>query len=263
MAESSITRCTSLARLRVSRPASSYGLIGAVVLAFCIANPAPLCAETRSAVLASQVVRVGRDSFPHSTHEKLPCLGCHETGATHGRLRFERPLGCAACHHDSPTPAKCATCHRTETYAYPRPVTVTITVPRQESKPRTVQFRHEVHAKRSCLDCHTTPVTLRPGPTKVGCKDCHEDHHAAGRSCSTCHTLADPKVAHKTADTAHQRCDACHTATTVARLTPTRSLCSVCHANKGDHYAGKECTVCHFLSDPASYRSRLVTRGPP
>jgi hypothetical protein len=75
--------------------------------------------------------------------------------------------------------------------------------------------------------------------------------------------LAEPKAAHTTADIAHQRCDACHTAATVARLTPTRSLCAVCHPNKADHYAAKECTVCHFLADPASYRSRLVTRGPP
>jgi hypothetical protein len=202
------------------------------------------------------------DSFPHSRHEKLACLVCHATGDAHGRLTFERPRGCTICHHQAPARARCASCHRTAEYAAPTLVTATVTVPGHQPKPRPLQFLHAPHSKRVCLDCHTTPVTLTPAPAKAECRDCHEDHHAAGRNCSTCHASVQPQAAHRTLEAAHQRCDACHTATTVARLTPTRSFCSTCHAAKAkNHYDAKECTVCHFLADPAAYRSRLVTQS--
>lgn len=202
------------------------------------------------------------DSFPHSRHEKLACLVCHATGDAHGRLTFERPRGCAICHHQAPASARCASCHRTAEYAAPKHMTAVVTVAGHDPKPRTVDFLHTVHAKKTCLECHTTPVTLAPSPAKAECRDCHENHHAAGRSCSTCHTLAQPGAAHRTLEAAHQRCDACHTATTVASLTPTRSFCSTCHATKAKgHYDARECTVCHFLADPAAYRSKLVTRS--
>jgi hypothetical protein len=202
------------------------------------------------------------DSFPHSRHEKLACLVCHQTGEGHGLLTFERPRGCAICHHQAPASARCGSCHRTAEYAAPKRVTATVTVPGHQPKPRPLEFLHALHVKRTCLECHTTPVTLAPAPAKAVCRDCHEDHHAAGRTCSSCHTIAQPKEAHRTLEAAHQRCDACHTATTVARLSPTRSLCSTCHvAQAKNHYDAKECTVCHFLTDPATYRSRLVTRS--
>jgi hypothetical protein len=134
-----------------------------------------------------------------------------------------------------------------------------VTVPNNPPRPRPVEFLHSVHAKKQCLECHTTPVTLAPTAAKASCRDCHEDHHAAGRSCSSCHRLADPKAAHKTLEAAHQRCDACHTNTTVARLTPTRSFCSTCHTAKATgHYDTKECSTCHFLADPASLRPNLT-----
>jgi hypothetical protein len=138
---------------------------------------------------------------------------------------------------------------------------VTVTVPGRQPNPRPVDFLHARHSSRSCLECHTTPVTL--APTKALCQDCHSDHHEAGRSCSACHTITAPKAEHKTLEAAHQLCDACHTATTVARLTPTRSFCSTCHAAKANnHYDQKECSVCHFLAEPGVYRSKLSTPPP-
>ncbi|HEU4996171.1 MAG TPA: hypothetical protein VFT29_15245, partial [Gemmatimonadaceae bacterium] len=220
-------------------------------------------------VTPSRAVRPSRpppekaDSFPHARHAKLACLECHQTGAGHGRLTFERPRGCAICHHQAPTPARCASCHRPEDYAAPKHAIVTVTVPGHQPNPRPVDFLHERHSARSCVECHTTPVTLAPAPAKAQCQDCHSEHHAAGRACSVCHRIVEPKAEHRTLEAAHQRCDACHTATTVGRLTPTRSLCSTCHAAKAkDHYDRQECSVCHFLAEPDAYRLKLSTASP-
>jgi nitrate/TMAO reductase-like tetraheme cytochrome c subunit len=203
------------------------------------------------------------DPFPHARHAKLACLVCHETGTGVGRLTFTPPRGCAICHHQAPTSGKCATCHAKSEYTAVQHTTMRVTVPGHDPRPRPVDFFHAVHTKRACLDCHTTPVTLAPSTAQAQCRDCHSDHHAADRNCSACHTIADPKFAHRTLETAHQRCDACHTATTVAELTPTRSFCSACHATKGKgHYDQKECSVCHFLAEPGVYRSRLITSRP-
>jgi hypothetical protein len=136
---------------------------------------------------------------------------------------------------------------------------MTVTVPGHQAVPRRADFSHARHSMRPCTACHTTPVTLAPTPAIAQCKDCHSDHHAAGRACSGCHTLTDPKAAHATLEVAHQRCDACHTATTVAQLTPTRTFCSTCHAAKAaNHYPQQECSTCHFLTDPGAYRSKLT-----
>lgn len=201
------------------------------------------------------------DSFSHSRHEKLACLVCHETGSGHGLLTFERPRGCQICHHQAPARSRCATCHETAEYSAPRPATAVVTVPGHQPRSRPVEFLHAVHKERVCTECHTTPVTLAPSPSKAACRDCHDDHHAVGRACATCHSAAGPKSAHKSLETAHQRCDACHTAATVARLTPARNFCSTCHLEQAKaHYPQKECTTCHFLSDPATYRSSIVSR---
>lgn len=203
------------------------------------------------------------DSFPHARHAKLACLVCHETGTGVGRLTFKPPRGCAICHHQAPTSGGCATCHKTNEYAAVKHTTVTVTVPGHEPHPQPVDFFHALHTKRTCVECHSTPVTRALSAAQAQCKDCHSDHHAIGRNCSACHTIADPKAAHRSLEAAHQRCDACHTATTIAELTPTRSFCSTCHAAKAKgHYDQKECSVCHFLAEPGVYRSKLVTSRP-
>jgi hypothetical protein len=203
------------------------------------------------------------DPFPHARHAKLACLVCHTTGTGVGRLTFKPPRGCAICHHQATTSGGCATCHKTNEYAAVKHATMTITVPGHEPRPRPVDFFHAMHTKRACVECHSTPVTRELSAAQAQCKDCHSDHHAVGRNCSSCHTIADPKFAHRTLEAAHQRCDACHTATTIAELTPTRSFCSTCHATKAKgHYDQKECSVCHFLAEPGVYKSKLITARP-
>ncbi len=200
------------------------------------------------------------DSFPHSRHTRIACMECHETGDGHGRLTFERPRGCAICHHQAASQAQCSSCHRAQQYTAPKQVTVTVTVAGHQPNPRSVDFLHSTHSGRACTECHTTPVTLEPGPGKAQCRDCHDSHHDVDRTCATCHKIAQPKAAHKTVDIAHQRCDACHKPATVAMLTPTRTLCSTCHTEKAkDHYDGRECSTCHMLAKPEVYRARIVT----
>ncbi len=201
-----------------------------------------------------------QDSFPHSRHVKLACLECHQTGSGHGRLTFEPPRGCAICHHEALTQTPCASCHQTQEYSAAKQITVTVQVDGHQPNPRTVEFFHARHEARPCLECHSTPVTRALSTEKAQCRDCHTEHHAADRTCSSCHKIADPKVEHKTLESAHLRCDACHTTTTIEQLTPTRSLCSTCHVAKAmNHYDARECSVCHFLAEPAIYRAKLLT----
>ena len=199
------------------------------------------------------------DTFSHTRHAKVACLVCHQTTSTRSHLTFEPPRGCTICHHQQPTAARCPSCHKPDELAAPRTVSMAVAVPGHQATPRPVEFSHARHSARTCTECHTTPVSLAPSPAVVQCKNCHTDHHAAGRACSGCHKVADPKAAHATLEVAHQRCDACHTATTVAQLTPTRSFCSTCHAAKAaNHYPQQECSTCHFLTEPGAYRAKLT-----
>jgi hypothetical protein len=199
------------------------------------------------------------DTFSHTRHAKIACLVCHQTTSASNRLTFQPPRGCDICHHQKAASANCALCHQPQELAAPKKVTVSVMVPGHSPTPRPVDFFHARHSSRKCVECHTASVTLAPPPAVAECKSCHDEHHAAGRTCSSCHTLADPKAAHATLETAHQRCDACHTPTTIAQLTPTRTFCSTCHTAKAaNHYDQKECTACHFLTEPGTYRGKLT-----
>ena len=201
------------------------------------------------------------DTFSHTRHAKIACLVCHQTTSEKNRLTFQPPRGCDICHHQQAANARCASCHQPQELAAARKVTVTVAVPGHAPTPRPVDFLHARHADRKCVECHTASVTLAAPPAIAQCKSCHDDHHGEGRTCSSCHTLADPKAAHATLQVAHERCNACHTPTTVAQLTPTRTFCSTCHAAKAaKHYDQKECTVCHFLTEPGTYR-RMLTKS--
>ena len=104
-------------------------------------------------------------------------------------------------------------------------------------------------------------MSLEPEPPVTTCTACHEDHHAAGRDCASCHRTADIIQAHAPPIDAHQACDQCHTERTVAALEPTRSFCLACHGSETDHHAEKECTVCHLQASPEAYRARLTSTG--
>ncbi len=199
------------------------------------------------------------DTFSHTRHAKIACLVCHQTTSAKSRLTFQPPRGCNICHHQQAASARCASCHQPQELATPRKVTVTVAIPGHAPAPRPVDFLHARHSDRKCVECHTASVTLAPAAAIAQCKSCHDEHHEAGSTCSSCHTLADPKAGHATLEVAHQRCDACHTPTTVAQLTPTRTFCSTCHAAKAaKHYDQKECTACHFLTEPGTYRRKLT-----
>jgi len=220
---------------------------------------APAVHDGAAAAPASLPPPATADTFAHTRHAKIACLVCHQTTSGSARLTFQPPRGCNICHHQQSTSARCASCHQEQELAAPRKVTVTVAVPGHAPTARPVDFVHAQHSERKCVECHTASVTLAPSPAVAQCKDCHTDHHAAGRACSGCHTLADPKAAHATLEVAHQRCDACHTPATVAQLTPSRTFCATCHAAKAaDHYPQRECSACHFLTEPGAYRGKLT-----
>jgi hypothetical protein len=201
------------------------------------------------------------DTFPHERHSRLACLTCHNLGSKGGRLTFEAPRGCQICHHQRPARSDCATCHQSEELAQPRPVSVRVAVPRHLPRPRDVGFEHGPHEKLQCTGCHTMPVSLAPADSVRTCASCHADHHAEGRACASCHRTDAISAPHEQPVQAHQACDACHTAATVARLVPVRSFCLTCHSAKVDHYAPKECAACHFQSSPAELQPRLQRTG--
>lgn len=196
------------------------------------------------------------DTFPHDRHQSLSCITCHAIPQGGRRLTFEQPRGCQICHHQRPVASDCGTCHTAGTYAASRQVAVRVTVAGHAPRGRPVPFRHATHETARCVACHTTPVTLAVDPN-ASCRSCHEDHHAAGRTCGVCHGGADPRAAHAELAETHVRCDNCHAETVVALLTPDRRFCQTCHSAQKDHYADRECTVCHFLASPDGFRAHL------
>ena len=124
-------------------------------------------------------------------------------------------------------------------------------------------FAHPVHEGLRCVQCHTEPVTLAPTPAARACRDCHGDHHTAGRTCAACHKGEQLRSAHRRdVSVSHQKCDACHTASTVALLSPDRSFCLTCHQPQREHYVQGQCTTCHFLKQPAEFRPHLLGGRP-
>jgi hypothetical protein len=214
--------------------------------------------DDEPAGIRTEVPAPPADTFPHARHSRLACLTCHNLGSKGGRLTFEAPRGCQICHHQRPARSDCADCHHPEELVESRPVTVRVAVPRHQSRPRDVRFEHGPHEKLRCTDCHTTAVSLAPPDSVRTCTSCHSDHHAEGRACATCHRTDTISAPHEPPVEAHQGCDACHTRTTVSQLVPARSFCLTCHSTRVDHYAPKECTVCHFQSSPAELRPKLL-----
>jgi hypothetical protein len=201
------------------------------------------------------------DSFSHPRHRRLACLTCHDPASEGGSLTFEAPRGCDICHHQRPATSECATCHQPTELAAPLPTQMAVTVPRHDPKRRTVGFEHAAHDQLACTGCHVTPVTLAPADSVRSCAACHADHHSPDRSCATCHRSAEARAAHARPVQGHVACAECHTQATVARLVPTRSLCLACHEPAVDHYAGRQCSNCHFQRSPADLQPELRRGG--
>ena len=199
------------------------------------------------------------DSFPHPRHRSLACIVCHASGTRHGLLTFQPPRGCQICHHQRPLQSDCSACHTPDERRHSLPLAISIAIRDSTARSRPVGFEHQAHAELRCPQCHTEPVTLALTPAARACRDCHADHHAPDRACATCHTGDQLKSAHaKDISASHRGCDACHTAATVALLTPDRSFCLTCHAPQRDHYPRGQCTTCHFLKQPAEFRPHLL-----
>lgn len=203
------------------------------------------------------------DSFPHERHKSLSCITCHLSTQEHGRLAFEAPRGCQICHHQAPTASDCTSCHARSALVVQESVTVRVHVANAPERSHRVRFDHAKHASLRCVECHTSPVSLDPGPDVIRCAACHDAHHAASRSCVACHSAIGPEIetAHAPPVSAHEACDACHLPDIVGRLVPDRELCLTCHAKQRDHYATRECTVCHFQAAPAVYQAHLRRAG--
>jgi hypothetical protein len=212
---------------------------------------------------AASAPSAAADSFPHSRHKSLTCITCHLSSREHGKLAFEQPRGCQICHHQAAATSDCAKCHAKSSLAAAESATVRVRVAGAPERSHRVTFDHGVHANLKCVDCHSTPVTLEPRVDVLRCAACHDDHHTARRSCVACHTESGPELrtAHAPPAAAHEACDACHQPDIVGRLVPDRSMCLTCHVKQRDHYANRECTVCHFQAAPAEYQAHLRRAG--
>ncbi len=197
------------------------------------------------------------DTFSHKQHNRIACLTCHTTTSRTSPLTFEPPRGCQICHHQRPATSDCSTCHQSGELAAALPVTVQVAVPRHPLRPREVPFDHERHGEVACVRCHTMPVSLEPAAEVTGCAACHQDHHAVGRECASCHRTDRIMDAHRPPVEAHRGCGGCHASASVTALEPSRPFCLACHPGETDHYREKECSVCHLQATPEAYRARL------
>ncbi len=206
------------------------------------------------------VTAVPADSFSHARHKSLPCLTCHVVNRPGAGLVFQVPRGCDLCHHQrivagKVEPQDCTRCHQPETINAAKEEEVRVAAGSRPATARLVPFRHDRHERLACADCHRPPSAAPPDSVRT-CTACHDQHHAEGRDCGTCHNREETAPAHRRSD--HLNCAACHQAATIAELVPTRTFCLTCHAKERDHQPGDECTTCHFLETPAQFRRHLV-----
>lgn len=210
---------------------------------------------------AHQIQPAPPDSFEHKQHQSLTCVTCHLSASRYAVLNFEVPRGCDICHHREVAAGDCSQCHTTAKLAPRLWARLSVTVQGTPTRIGPAAFDHETHRSRECRECHTTPVTMAPAAEARTCVSCHEDHHAAERNCSGCHVGQGLQAGHVRPAEPHAECDACHEPQTIARLTPTRSLCATCHEAQRTHYPDRECTACHFQSSPATFRQHLQRAG--
>ena len=203
------------------------------------------------------------DSFEHAEHETLTCIQCHRTSEGHGGLTFEPPRGCQICHHQAPSRSDCSDCHESAVDLATASVEVHIQpTPDAETVRRPATFVHEVHAEAACVDCHEVPVTLAAAEASATCTGCHDEHHMAEIACADCHAggdLSAMETAHAPPEPAHEACATCHTPETVLLFEPDRPFCLACHAEDAEHEPDGQCTTCHLMESPETFRPRLAT----
>jgi hypothetical protein len=184
--------------------------------------------------------------FSHAKHKNLECKSCHRADRSHGELLVRSRNDCASCHHSPTQKIECKRCHADRQLGKQLALTVPVkTTVSTSIATRELAFKHAVHAKTECKECHTKAPSLE---FDRGCASCHADHHEAKRDCTTCHSTV-PRVAAHPRDQVHQGCggSGCHQDASVISLAATRNVCVACHTKQVDHKPGRECAKCHLV----------------
>lgn len=207
-----------------------------------------LAGSTPESVAAQQPPARGdaspRDTlgFQHARHARLPCTDCHGASARRGSMSVRGPESCRSCHHKPDQAAPCVTCHAAAIRVVrPAQVTFRVAARRGSAVTRSLEFRHEQHARVDCAKCHGAGTDRA---VAVTCTTCHADHHAADRNCATCHAGA--RGGHDR--TVHDGCARCHASAPLPSMAASRPLCLTCHAAQRDHHPGGSCATCHAIA---------------
>ncbi len=185
-------------------------------------------------------------SFDHTAHvlrAGLSCSDCHTPFSNHGGITLTSTASCNSCHHPVVQPRNCATCHQGPGGAPTR----SFDLPQGT-------FSHQAHiaANLACTACHTAPVM---NAKNLQCDNCHAEHHQPQVACLNCHR-GGALAKHKRQD--HVLCAQCHDS--VPRLTHwTRQVCTACHADRTNHYPGRQCAVCHRVPAMGTSKSAVPT----
>jgi nitrate/TMAO reductase-like tetraheme cytochrome c subunit len=183
--------------------------------------------------IGEQSGRFGGRAFDHSPHVQragLACTECHTELEEHGGITLADRSSCDGCHHSSDRPLDCVSCHGGPGG-----------VPAGVISTSVGDFSHTVHRGRglACSVCHAAPSMNVQG---LRCENCHTFHHQPQATCLDCHKGG---VLQIHPPVAHAGCAICH-GDAVAGITEwTRQVCTVCHADKVEHNAPADCTLCH------------------
>lgn len=267
-----------LFRAAVDSTAAAYRLAGLAAPPRPALGPDPAsvtCLGCHYGVEAARDTVFGQ-SFDHASHvvrATVACKDCHtdegyfldgrsggkdedkDVNPRHGKTTVTA-RACDDCHHAPTQTLTCTACHAPGDQRLARPVRVTMAMtlrPENSPRSRSVPFSHPQHREVQCERCHTSTSAVRQVAT---CGSCHEDHHterAAG--CTDCHATG-AQAKHTRDD--HLRCTSCHVRQTVARLSPTRTLCLTCHVTQAKHEPGKECSTCHMQATPQQLKQRIL-----
>jgi hypothetical protein len=192
-----------------------------------------------------------RPAFTHADHEDVQCVSCHTSGDSHGATDVSTLADCRACHHRTPNPRSCASCHEASegpTTSFQVVRAVSFSVGTQDPQ-RSLTFPHGEHSSLDCAGCHTEGAALA-APADLDCQSCHEEHHTPESTCASCH-VAPPVEAHPPSE-AHVTCSgvACHQRFPFPAVQRTRAFCLGCHQNMTEHEAPRACAECHTLPAP-------------
>ena len=227
----------------VGRERAAPGVVLLALLVLGVALPRSSAAQRPDSARSTVASRSGR-AFEHQRHETISCRSCHGTGSNHRTFLVQTARDCASCHHEETRAQTCKSCHGSSPPEnYPVNFVLRLSV-WDTARARTLAFSHDKHGKLDCKECHGTPVMLTRNRE---CTSCHESHHRAEATCSTCHASITER-AH--GESVHVSCagSGCHAAAVAPAPTLSRTLCLACHVKQNTHEPGRRCTDCHRIS---------------